>query len=269
MTEEARRDVNIKRRGAVAIVTINRPHARNAIGLKTMDELDAAFAALAETDTSVVVLTGAGDRAFVAGGDLRELDSVRDERFGAEMALKMRAVLDRIADTPVPVVAALNGAALGGGAEVAVACDFRIAADDARIGFTQVLLGVTPAWGGLERLTQLVGRARALYLATTGRILSASEAFGFGLVEEVVERDAFEGRWLGLAAQVASAPRSALAGIKATLAAYEPASRPDLAEAAAERFARAWADPRHWEMAADLERRRKEAKSQGRPEGAS
>jgi len=266
VAEDVRPEVRVERRGAVAIVTIDRPHARNAIGLGTMDELDAAFAGLAGSDAAAAVLTGAGDRAFVAGGDLRELESVRDERFGAEMALRMRAVLDRIADSPFPVIAALNGAALGGGAEVAVACDFRIAAADARIGFTQILLGVTPAWGGLERLTQLVGRARALYLTTTGRVLSAPEAFSFGLVEEVVERAGFEERWLALAGQVASAPRSALGGIKATLAAYQPASHPELAEAAAGRFARAWADPRHWEMAAELERRRKEAK---RSEGAS
>ena len=259
-------DIRVERQGALAIVTIDRPQARNAIGLGTMDELDAAFAELSASDAAAVVLTGAGDRAFVAGGDLRELESVRDERFGADMALKMRGVLDRIADSPIPVIAALNGAALGGGAEVAVACDFRIAAADARIGFTQVLLGVTPAWGGLERLTQLVGRARALYLTTTGRILTAAEALDFGLVEEVVDRAGFEGRWLALAGEVAAAPRAALAGIKATLAAYQPASHPELAEAAASRFARAWADPRHWEMAAELERRRKQAK---RGEGAS
>ena len=161
-------DLRIEREGAVAILTIDRPHARNAIGLGTMDELDAAFAGLAESDARCAVLTGAGDRAFVAGGDLRELESVTSEDFAVDMALRMRRTLDRIAGLPIPVICALNGAAIGGGAEVAVACDYRVAAHDARIGFTQVLLGVMPAWGGIERLCALVGRGRALYLLTTG-----------------------------------------------------------------------------------------------------
>ena len=252
------KDVRVERDGAVAILTIDRPHARNAIGLGTMDELDRAFVELAASDASVAVLTGAGDRAFVAGGDLRELESVRDEEFGARMAHRMRAVLDRIAEVPIPVLAAINGAALGGGAEVAVACDFRVAAEDARIGFTQVLLGVTAAWGGLERLTELVGRGRALYLMATGRVLEAREAFELGLVEEVIPRDGFEARWRALAEQVAAAPRSALTGMKASLSAVRPGRHPELAEAAVRRFAAAWADPRHWEMAAELERRRRE-----------
>jgi len=160
--------------GPVAIVTIDRPHARNAIGLATMDELDAAFAGLAEGDARCAVLTGAGDRAFVAGGDLRELESVTSEDFAVDMAVRMRRTLDRVAGLPIPVICALNGAAIGGGAEVAVACDYRVAAHDARIGFTQVLLGVMPAWGGIERLCALVGRGRALYLLTTGTDSSTS-----------------------------------------------------------------------------------------------
>src|SRR5438552_18627267 len=137
-------DLRIEREGAVAVLTIDRPHARNAIGLGTMDELDAALAGLADGDARCAVLTGAGDRAFVAGGDLRELESVTSEDFAAGMAVRRRRTLDRIAKLPIPVIAAVNGAALGGGAEVAVGCDYRIAAHDARIGFTQVLLGLMP-----------------------------------------------------------------------------------------------------------------------------
>lgn len=253
-------DIRVERDGGVVVLTINRPQARNAIGLKTMDELDAALAELATSDAGCAVLTGAGDRAFVAGGDLRELESVTSEEFAVDMATRMRRTLDRIASVPFPVVAALNGAAIGGGAEVAVGCDYRVAAEDARIGFTQVRLGVMPAWGGIERLCGLVGRGRALYLLTTGAVLTAAEALAAGLVEEVVPRDRFQARWRELAQQVAATPRSALEGIKRavdlTLPGVHPASEP---RAVAD-FARAWADPRHWEMAAALEAERRRAR---------
>ena len=232
--------------------------ARNAIGLNTMAELDEALAGLEDEEIRCAVITGAGDRAFVAGGDLRELESVTSEDFAAEMAVRMRRTLDRIASLPIPVIAAVNGAALGGGAEVAVGCDYRIAAHDARIGFTQVLLGLMPAWGGIERLCALVGRGRALYLLTTGSVLTGREAAELGLVEESVARDRFEARWRELAEQVARAPRPALAGIKRAVQAALPGSRPDLEAAAVRDFARAWTDPRHWEMAAELERQRRQ-----------
>ncbi len=251
-------DVRLERDGDLAILTIDRPHARNAIGLATMDELDAALAGLAEGDARCAVLTGAGDRAFVAGGDLRELESVTSEDFAAGMAVRMRRTLDRIAKLPIPVICAMNGAALGGGAEVAVGCDYRIAAHDARIGFTQVLLGVMPAWGGIERLCGLVGRGRALYLLTTGTVLTGREAAEVGLVEESVPRERFEQRWRALAEQVARTPRHALSGIKRAVDAASPGSHPDLEERAVSDFAQTWTDPRHWEMAAELERQRRE-----------
>jgi enoyl-CoA hydratase len=256
-------DIRVERDGPVLILTVDRPHARNALAPGTMAELDALLAALAgREDVRCAVVTGAGDRAFIAGGDLKELESGRDEGFGARLARDMRDTLDRIATLPVPVIAALNGAAIGGGAEVAVACDFRIAADDASIGFTQVLLGVTPAWGGIERLGALVGRGRALYLLTTGRVLSGAEAVAWGVVEEAAPRDRFAERWRELAHEVARAPRHALAGLKAAMHAAHPGSRPDLAGPAIADFARAWAHPDHWTMAEALERRRRAARSQ-------
>jgi len=256
-------DIRVERDGSVLVLTVDRPHARNALAAGTMAELDDQLAALAHRDdVRCAVITGAGDRAFIAGGDLKELESGRDEVFGARLARDMRDTLDRIAALPVPVVAALNGAAIGGGAEVAVACDFRIAADDASIGFTQVLLGVTPAWGGIERLGALVGRGRALYLLTTGRVLSGSEAADWGVVEEAVPRARFAGRWRELAHQVARTPRHALAGLKAAMQAAHPGSRADLAGPAIADFARAWAHPDHWTMADSMERRRRAARGQ-------
>ena len=254
-------DTRVEQDGAVVVLTVDRPQARNALAPTTMAEIDALLAGLvSRDDVRCAVLTGAGDRAFIAGGDLKELESGRDEAFGARLARDMRDTLDRIAALPIPVIAALNGAAIGGGAEVAVACDFRIAADDASIGFTQVLLGVTPAWGGIERLGALVGRGRALYLLTTGRALSGSEAAGWGLVEEAVPREQFAERWHQVAHEVARAPRHALAGLKAAMQAAHPGSRPDLAGPAIADFARAWAHPDHWTMAEALERRRRTAR---------
>jgi enoyl-CoA hydratase/carnithine racemase len=243
------------------VITVDRPEASNALDTATMTELDEALAGLAASDdVSCAVITGAGGRAFIAGGDLKELEDRRDEEFARAMARRMRATLDRIADLPIPVIAAINGAAIGGGAEVAVACDVRIAADDARIGFTQILLGVMPGWGGIERLGAAVGRGRALYLMATGRVLTGPEAREWGLVEEVVPADAFPDRWRELAGQVAGAPRHALLGIKRALQAAHPNGRPDLAGPAIADFARAWAHPSHWELAEADRRRRRDAR---------
>src|SRR5256714_3654098 len=201
-------DIRAELDGSVLVLTIDRPHARNALAPATMAELEALLHGLAaREDVRCAVVTGAGDRAFIAGGDLKELESGRDEAFGHRLARGMRATLDRIAALPIPVIAALNGAAIGGGAEVAVACDFRMAADDAGIGFTQALLGVMPGWGGIERLGALVGRGRALYLLTTGRGLTGAEGAAWGLVEEAVPRARFDERWREVAQAGAAAPR--------------------------------------------------------------
>ena len=131
----------------VAVITIDRPDVRNAIGSATTDELEAALDEILGTDAAVLVVRGAGDRAFVSGGDLKELSAIRTHDDAVGMASRVRGVLDRVASFPIPVVAALNGHAMGGGAEVAIAADIRIAADDIKIGFNQVSLGIMPAWG--------------------------------------------------------------------------------------------------------------------------
>lgn len=255
-------DIRASLHGRVLLLTVDRPEKRNALAPGTMLELDRRLEDLGRrSDVHCAVITGAGDRAFIAGGDLTELEGRRDEEFAREMARTMRTTLDRISALPVPVIAAINGAAIGGGAEVAVACDFRVAADDATIGFTQSRLGLMPAWGGIERLAAAVGRGRALYLLATGRVLTGREAALWGVVEESVARDAFEARWREVAGHVAAAPRHALAGLKRAVGAAAPGSRPDLAEAAIADFARAWAHPDHWEMAAASDRRRREARS--------
>jgi enoyl-CoA hydratase len=221
----------------LAVITIDRPHARNAISLDTMDQLgdalNGAYGARA------LVLKGAGDKAFVSGGDLKELAALRTEADAAAMAWRMRSVCDRISAFPGPVLAALNGHALGGGAEVAVAADIRLAADDIKIGFNQVALGIMPAWGGAERLAELVGKSRALLLAGTGSILDAADAHRVGLVDAVVSRESFEGEWRAMARKLATLPAGE---IKRVIAG---ASAPEAVAA----FARLWVSDEHWAAA--------------------
>src|SRR6201999_2605194 len=188
----------------LAVLTINRPHARNAIALDTMEQLEKALDAAA--GANALVIKGAGDRAFVSGGDLKELGTLRTEEDASAMAKRMRSICDQLASFPAPVIAALNGHAFGGGAEVAVAADIRVAADDIKIAFNQVELEIMPAWGGAERLAALVGRGRALMLAGTGTILTADEAEQVGLVDRVLPRAIFEPEWRSLARALANRP---------------------------------------------------------------
>ena len=177
----------------LAVVTIDRPHARNAISLETMDQLEKALDGA--DGAAALVITGAGEKAFVSGGDLKELSALRTEAEASAMAFRMRTICDRIAGFPGPTIAALNGHALGGGAEFAVAADIRIAADDIKIGFNQVALKIMPAWGGAERLTKLIGRSKALLLAGTGSVLGAAEAERIGLIDRVLPRASFDEGW--------------------------------------------------------------------------
>ncbi|WP_329352607.1 enoyl-CoA hydratase/isomerase family protein [Streptomyces sp. NBC_01261] len=231
-------DVDLELDEGLAVVTIDRPHARNAIAPTTMDELDKALDAAA--GAKALVITGAGDRAFVSGGDLKQLSAIRTEEDAMAMALRMRGICDRIAAFPGPVIAALNGHAFGGGAEVAVAADIRVAADDIRIGFNQVALAIMPAWGGAERLAQLVGRGRALMLAGAGTVLDAAEAQRVGLLELVLPRAEFAEGWRTLARSLATNPARE---IKRVMSGAVPE------EEAARAFARLWVSDEHWQAA--------------------
>ena len=234
----------------VATVTIDRPHVRNAIGLATMRELDDVLDDVSDDvragAANVLILRGAGDRAFVSGGDLKELAGIRDEQGAAAMATRMRRLLDRIAAFPVPVIAGLNGHALGGGAEVAVAADIRLAADDVQIGFNHVTVGIMPAWGGAERLVEIVGRSKALLLVGLGKRLSATDAERMGLVDVVALRDDFETALHELAWAFGQLPPAAATAIKSVIAAARPHVHQDHEAAAVARFAQLWASEDHW-----------------------
>jgi len=237
--------VDLELDGGVAVITIDRPEARNAIAPVTMGQLGKALDAAA--GARALVVRGAGDRAFVSGGDLKQLAAIRTREEASAMAMRMRRICDRIASFPAPVVAALNGHALGGGAEVAVAADIRVAADDVKIGFTQCKLAIMPAWGGAERLAALVGRSRALLLAGTGTVLDAAEAERAGLVDVVVPRSSFEERWRSLAAALATPSACEIKRVvSGTLAPAE----------AALAFADLWVSDDHWKAAENATTRR-------------
>jgi enoyl-CoA hydratase/carnithine racemase len=179
-------NVLYEKKDAIACITVNRPKVLNALNTPTWQDLRAAFEE-ARNDPTVrgVILTGAGNKAFIAGADIGELaqatavDAERSSRFGQE-------VLDLVENLGKPVVAAVNGFALGGGCETAMACTIRIAVDSAKFGQPEVALGLLPGGGGTQRLPRLVGKGRALQLILSGEMISAQEAYRIGLVNEIV-----------------------------------------------------------------------------------
>ncbi|AFM18301.1 enoyl-CoA hydratase/carnithine racemase [Mycolicibacterium chubuense NBB4] len=229
--------VDLEIEEGLAVITIDRPHARNAISLETMDQLEKALDGAA--GAAALVLTGAGDRAFVSGGDLKELSALRTVEQASAMSLRMRTLCDRIAAFPAPTVAALNGHALGGGAEFAVAADIRLAADDIKIGFNQVALAIMPAWGGAERLVELVGYSKALLLAGTGRLISATEAERVGLIDQVIPRASFDQQWRVIARSLATTPAGRVKRVMQGVPTTEAVAA----------FAHLWVSDEHWAAA--------------------
>jgi enoyl-CoA hydratase len=179
----------LEKKDGVAIVTVNRPDKLNALNDRTMAELDLAFTALAaDADVRGVILTGAGEKAFVAGADIAEL-ATQSPVQGKERSIHGQKILDRIENFGKPVVAAVNGFALGGGCELAMACHVRVASENARLGTPEVKLGIMCGYAGTQRLPRLVGKGRALEILLTGEMVEAAEAHRIGLVNKVVPKD--------------------------------------------------------------------------------
>ena len=197
-------NVLYEKKNAIAYVTLNRPKVLNALNTPTWTDLKAAFEE-AKADASVlgVILTGAGDKAFIAGADISELAHV--DAYEAEESSRFgQGVLDLIENLGKPVIAAINGFALGGGCETAMACTIRIAAEHAKFGQPEVKLGLLPGGGGTQRLPRLVGKGRALQLILTGETISAQEAYRIGLVNEVVPAADLIARAEAILKQIAS-----------------------------------------------------------------
>src|SRR6266516_943215 len=179
-------NVLYEKKGAIAYVTLNRPKVLNALSGKTWEDLRAAFEAARDDDeVRGVILTGAGDKAFIAGADISELAHLSAVE-GEESSSNGQAVLNLVENLGKPVIAAINGFALGGGCETAMACTIRIASETAKFGQPEVKLGVLPGAGGTQRLPRLVGKGRGLQLILTGEIISAQEAWRIGLFNEVL-----------------------------------------------------------------------------------
>ena len=191
-------------KNSIAYITLNRPKVLNALSRKTIEELKAAFT-LAQKDRAVlgVILTGAGDRAFIAGADIGELSEVTKEQ-ALEFAQNGQACLTFIETLGKPVIAAVNGFALGGGCETAMACTIRIASEQAKFGQPEVKLGIIPGYGGTQRLPRLVGKGRALQLILSGSVIDAQEAHRIGLVNEVVPASELITRAEAILNQIAS-----------------------------------------------------------------
>jgi len=197
----------IDRDEATAIVTINRPKVLNALNTQTLDELRRAILDLKRDEgVRVVILTGAGEKAFVAGADINEL-AAQTPIGGREHALAGQHVFDLIENIGKPVIAAINGYALGGGCELAMACTLRLAADTAKLGQPEIALGLIPGYAGTQRLPRLVGKGRAMEMILTGAPIAADEALRIGLVNRVVPAADLMAEARKLAAQLAkSAP---------------------------------------------------------------
>lgn len=199
---ESYETLRLDRQGRVAIITINRPEKRNALNIKTREEGAALLDQLRTDDTvGVVVFTGAGDKAFIAGADIGEFAG-RTATMQRDV-MNSRSLFTAIDTFPKPVIAMINGYCLGGGCELALACDIRIASENASLGQPEINLGIIPGGGGTQRLTRLVGEGKAMELILTGEIIDARTAYSIGLVNHVVPADQLQAKTLEIANRIA------------------------------------------------------------------
>jgi len=175
---------------SIATVTINRPNKLNALNKETIAELHDVFSKLEkDKKVKVIILTGSGQKAFVAGADISEFAQFSEKEGGKLAAKGQKLLFDFVEHLSTPVIAAVNGFALGGGLELAMACHFRVASDNAKMGLPEVSLGVIPGYGGTQRLPQLVGKGRAMELIMTAGMISAEQALSYGLINHVVPQE--------------------------------------------------------------------------------
>lgn len=242
----------VKNDGELLRVTLNRPEKHNALSREVLNELHETFKAnRGDEALKAAVLTAAGGKFFAAGGDLRDLDGIRTHGAAVEMAEQAKAALDSIRSFPVPVVAALNGNAMGGGAELAMACDFRVAAGHAQIGFVQGRLNITSAWGGGVDLIRRIGPDRALAMLCRGEMVECAQARELGLIDACTEPgeslesalEAFLQPFLRKAPQVLRGFKALVSGARAGL------SRRELDKLETELFAPTWVHEDHWAAA--------------------
>lgn len=233
----------------IGLLRINRPEARNALDWATQDAFAETVRAAAHDDRlRVLILTGAGDKAFVSGGDLKELLDHPEPAAGERLNRTMSAALSGLIDLPLPVIAAVNGDAIGGGCEILTACDLRVAVPGARFAFRQVQNGLTTGWGGTGRLVTLLGHGRAMELLLTGRVIDAATAQELGLIHRLTSEgeDVVEAA-LAWATELVALPRRALAATKALVHAAGHLSLEDANRLEAQLFINLWPSADHLE----------------------
>jgi enoyl-CoA hydratase/carnithine racemase len=242
VTGERSTGLSLGRSGAVATLTIERERAGNSIDRATASELERVVAGLSDDpDLVMVVVTGAGKRFFCTGGDVKDYRALRTEQSVRSLSLLMQRTLDALEGLPALTVAAINGTALGGGLELALACDVRIADEGCELSLPQARLGVIPGWGGTHRLVRTIGRSRALELLATGRAVPAREALSMGLVDAVAPAGKVMSRVSSLAQHVTEAAPRAARSMKLAVAAGADA------ETVADLFAELWLSEDHLE----------------------
>ena len=220
--------ITLERDGAVATVTLNRPNVLNALNVRMLGELAETFAELDRDDAlRAVIVTGAGAKAFAAGADIGELNALPNARAAEAQALKGQALMSTIEGLRVPVIAAVNGFALGGGCELAMACDIRIASENARFGQPEVNLGILPGYGGTQRTTRLLGEGMAMYLCLTGEMIDAQEALRIGLVQRVTPLEGLLEEAKRIAGLIASKAPLAVAAAKRAIVSGASMTLPD------------------------------------------
>ncbi len=236
-----------QRPDGIAIITFNRPEALNALDLAAMNRFAEIISKLqAEDDTlRVVILTGADKDAFCSGGDLVELSQHPSEDDARSFITVMGDALLHLEHLPVPVIAAINGYALGGGSEIAVACDLRITDDQTRMGFVQIRMGLTPGWGAGQRLLRLVGYARAMEILLHGRVMYTPELKALGLTNNIVEKGAALEHALYFAEQIVQNPPALICSIKYLLRAGLEKSYSEALQTERDLFPSLWAAEPH------------------------
>ncbi len=242
----------------LALLQVNRPAARNALNWAAQEAFAQAVTAVAHTPQArVLIITGSGDKAFVAGGDLKELADHLEPEAGMRLNRVMGQALAQLTELPIPVMAAVNGDAFGGGCEILTACDLRLAASHARFSFAQVKVGLTSGWGGTGRLVRLIGQSRAMDLLLTGRLIDTAEAARLGLIHRIVPAGQpvlqTARAW---AAELMALPRQALASTKALVHVAAHATLDETYAAETRLFTRLWASPNHLEALAAFREKR-------------
>ncbi len=206
-------NLNLSLESGILTISISRPESLNALNLATMDEIHTAFLeALNEPGVKGIIFTGDGDKAFVAGADVKEISEL-NELNGRKYSERGQEIFQSIENSEKPVIAAINGFALGGGCELAMACHLRIASENAQFGQPEVKLGIIPGYGGTQRMTQLIGRGKALELMMTGDIISSSEALNIHLVNKVVPQDKLMEESRGMMNKILSQAPVAIANV--------------------------------------------------------